>query len=312
MALGIDELRGKPPKIQREPVTGRVTKVDTTGVWVVPIGGDLRTPVGPCRGPSDIPVGTVVMIIWTQERPWVFGAELLTALNADARDLLLLEAAAADAAALVDAHELDTTNVHGVADTSVLETQQGAQLKADAAAGLVADELDAHTVITNRNPHGVTKAEVGLGSADDTADVDKPVSIATATALAEKVDGTSYQDSGRRLVVAAGAIVDLPTLEVVTRRRGDVVTVYTRETTAGTHAGATALHTLPVGFRPDAPVVHAQVTDPAGAPTAGAWLAETAAGVISLTAVSGARHYAVITYTTSDTWPAALPGTEDT
>lgn len=152
MALGVDELRGKPPAITRGPVTGRVTKVDTQGVWVVPIGGDLRTPVGPCRGPSDIPVGTVVMVIYTQERPWVFGAELLTALNADARDLLLLElaedAAEAAADARVATHSADTTAVHGIPDTSALETQTGAQTKADQAeadAKAYADDLAAAT-----------------------------------------------------------------------------------------------------------------------------------------------------------------------
>ena len=77
MGLGVDELRGKPPAIARGPVTGRVTRVDGQGVWVVPVGGDLRTPIGPCRGPSAIPVGPVVMVIYTQARPWVFGAELL-------------------------------------------------------------------------------------------------------------------------------------------------------------------------------------------------------------------------------------------
>ena len=113
-------------------------------------------------------------------------------------------------------------------------------------------------------------------------------------------------------MAAAGAVTDLPTLEVVTRRRGDVVTLFTRETTAAAHAGTTPLLTLPAGFRPDAPVVTTQVTDAAGAPTAGAWLVTRSTGAVDLSAVSGARHYAAITYTTSDTWPAALPGTEDT
>lgn len=155
MALGIDELRGKPPAITRGPVTGRVTKVDAQGVWVVPVGGDLRTPVGPCRGPADIPVGTVVMVIYTQERPWVFGAELLTTLNADVRDLALLElaelaaqtydeAVAQAAADALAAHAADTTAVHGIADTAALETQTGAQAKADQAetnAQTYADDL---------------------------------------------------------------------------------------------------------------------------------------------------------------------------
>jgi hypothetical protein len=36
------------------------------------------------------------------------------------------------------------------------------------------------------NPHAVTKAQVGLGNADNTSDADKPISTATATALAGK------------------------------------------------------------------------------------------------------------------------------
>ena len=33
------------------------------------------------------------------------------------------------------------------------------------------------------NPHSVTKAQVGLGNADNTADADKPISTATQAAL---------------------------------------------------------------------------------------------------------------------------------
>lgn len=36
------------------------------------------------------------------------------------------------------------------------------------------------------NPHGITKAQVGLGNVDDTADKDKPVSTAVQAALNEK------------------------------------------------------------------------------------------------------------------------------
>ena len=38
------------------------------------------------------------------------------------------------------------------------------------------------------NPHGVTKEQVGLGSVDNTADLDKPISTATQTALDDKVN----------------------------------------------------------------------------------------------------------------------------
>lgn len=60
----------------------------------------------------------------------------------------------------------------------------------DALEGLVGGKADqpalaAHTGATN-NPHGVTKAQVGLGNADNTSDANKPVSSAQATALALK------------------------------------------------------------------------------------------------------------------------------
>lgn len=55
---------------------------------------------------------------------------------------------------------------------------------------------DAQTSITSHtsntsNPHGVTKAQVGLGNVDNTSDVNKPISTATQTALDGKVDKVS-------------------------------------------------------------------------------------------------------------------------
>ena len=47
----------------------------------------------------------------------------------------------------------------------------------------------AHASNTN-NPHGVTKAQVGLGNVDNTSDANKPISTAVATALAGKSDTT--------------------------------------------------------------------------------------------------------------------------
>ncbi len=45
--------------------------------------------------------------------------------------------------------------------------------------------------ISNKsNPHGVTKAHVGLGNVNNTADLDKPISTAVQTALDGKVDNT--------------------------------------------------------------------------------------------------------------------------
>ena len=50
-------------------------------------------------------------------------------------------------------------------------------------------ELEAHTGNTS-NPHGVTKADVGLGNVDNTSDADKPVSTAQAKAIAAKADAS--------------------------------------------------------------------------------------------------------------------------
>ena len=46
----------------------------------------------------------------------------------------------------------------------------------------VKDSLDVH-IANKNNPHQVTKAQVGLGNVDNTADVDKPVSNAVSSAI---------------------------------------------------------------------------------------------------------------------------------
>lgn len=52
--------------------------------------------------------------------------------------------------------------------------------------GTLAGTITAHIANTS-NPHSVTKAQVGLGNADNTSDVDKPVSTAQQTALDGKL-----------------------------------------------------------------------------------------------------------------------------
>lgn len=51
----------------------------------------------------------------------------------------------------------------------------------------VRENLDAH-IQDFDNPHKVTKSQVGLGSVDNTSDLNKPISTATQTALNNKVD----------------------------------------------------------------------------------------------------------------------------
>lgn len=53
--------------------------------------------------------------------------------------------------------------------------------------GTLTEEADAH-IANEDNPHAVTKAQVGLGNADNTADADKPVSTAQQAAIDLKAD----------------------------------------------------------------------------------------------------------------------------
>ena len=48
------------------------------------------------------------------------------------------------------------------------------------------EKIETH--LNAENPHGITKADVGLGNADDTSDLDKPISTAVQAALDNKVD----------------------------------------------------------------------------------------------------------------------------
>ena len=60
----------------------------------------------------------------------------------------------------------------------------------------VKDSLDAH-IADKANPHNVTKAQVGLGNVDNTADIDKPVSNAVESSLltkANKIDTYSKSE----------------------------------------------------------------------------------------------------------------------
>jgi hypothetical protein len=64
--------------------------------------------------------------------------------------------------------------------------------KNDGTESIVEVSAVAHKADTN-NPHSVNKAQVGLGSVDNTSDVDKPVSTAQQTALDGKVDDAQVQ-----------------------------------------------------------------------------------------------------------------------
>lgn len=104
----------------------------------------------------------------------------------------------------VAAHEADTTNVHGIADTSVLETLSGAQDKADAAQSAAEAYTDAHA----ETPAGAqAKADAAQAAAQthaDTAVSGEATARAAADALkldvsAVDTDGTLAADSDARV-----------------------------------------------------------------------------------------------------------------
>ena len=100
-----------------------------------------------------------------------------------------LLATVASAAAGVETHRVDTTDVHGIADTSALAltatVNSGLALKADIASPTFTGSVS-----------GITKSMVGLGSVDNTADADKPVSSAASTAIGLKANSASPTFTG--------------------------------------------------------------------------------------------------------------------
>ncbi len=325
----LDALLGtRPASIQRDPVTAQIVRVDATGIWAVPLGGDTRYPIGPCQGPTSVTVGTTVLLTWTRDQPWINGgstdhesstldvhgipdtAELETQAGAQAK---------ADAAATgaVATHAGATLNVHGIPDTALLETQAGAQAKITAAIdALVAgapgtlDTLAEIAVALQEDDDAIAALTTAI-AAKETPDGAQAKADAAADAAVAAHDTAKHGDTGTRIVVAAGGITDLPDLEVLLRRVGPAVSVWTREATAATHTGAVALYTLPTGFRPLPAAAAGLVLDPGTGIVTGSHLSTLTGGAMTLTATSGARHHSSLTYVTADAWPTALPGTPE-
>ena len=76
----------------------------------------------------------------------------------------------------------------------------------------VKDSLDVH-IADKANPHNVTKAQVGLGNVDNTADIDKPISNATKSAIIT-------------------ATTDMATKTYVNSKDGDLTTLTTTDKTS--------------------------------------------------------------------------------
>lgn len=128
----------------------------------------------------------------------------------------------------VDQHDLDIadhetrlTSVRNDFDAHVVAADPHPQYETAAEAQA---KVDAHANRTD-NPHAVTKAQVGLGNADNTSDADKPVSTAQASAIASGDAATlssanAYTDQKvADLIDSAPAVLD--TLNELANALGD-------------------------------------------------------------------------------------------
>lgn len=98
-----------------------------------------------------------------------------------------------------------TTATPGIMTAADKTKLNGLKDQADITADIDAVQTNLETHINNKtNPHEVTKAQVGLGNVDNTADTDKPISTATQTALDAKFSLTE----GNSLKTTADSLPD--------------------------------------------------------------------------------------------------------
>lgn len=60
--------------------TAQVVRADASGLWVVPLGEDPSSPVGPCKGGytangTRVPPGALVALVLTDDGPWAIGVD---------------------------------------------------------------------------------------------------------------------------------------------------------------------------------------------------------------------------------------------
>lgn len=106
-----------------------------------------------------------------------------------------------------EAHVAGTADRHKAVDVTFSGAQSNVQDAVDSKADKTA--LAAHEA-DNQNPHGVTKAQVGLGNVDNTADMDKPVSAAVQEALGQKADKANSMggfDGGSHAAATTGGAI---------------------------------------------------------------------------------------------------------
>ena len=120
--------------------------------------------------------------------------------NADATLKSTLEKAIADAKTELETADITLqSNITKEVNDRKGEITRVEKLITDEAATRAQADIDVNEKVdlhigNKSNPHGVTKAQVGLGNVNNTSDADKPVSTAQATAIADaKAAGTNAQ-----------------------------------------------------------------------------------------------------------------------
>jgi hypothetical protein len=171
-------------------------------------------------------------------------------------------------------HENDTTNIHGIADTSALATKTyadgavstavSALTKSSVGLGNVDNTSDVNKPISSATQtaldlkapinaptftgtvSGITKAMVGLGSVDNTADTAKPISTATQTALDLKLASATAASTYAPLASPAlTGVPTAPTASAATNTTQVATTAYVRgEISALVNSATSTLDTL--------------------------------------------------------------------
>lgn len=118
----------------------------------------------------------------------------------------------------VSAHNTETLNVHGIANTANLATKAYAdQAESDAIdAAAVASENYTDAAVA-----ALTKSSVGLGNVDNTSDANKPVSTAQASAIATAKSEAIADATSQINAVIASAPAALNTLDELAAALGD-------------------------------------------------------------------------------------------
>lgn len=104
------------------------------------------------------------------------------------------------ASTALTAHASDTTDVHGIADTSALALTADVNSALDLKAPINSPTFTGTVA-------GITKTMVGLGNVDNTSDLNKPVSTATQTALDLKADKSAPTFTGT-VTASSDLVVD--------------------------------------------------------------------------------------------------------